>query len=584
MARSPLARMPLVQSLAGYTAKDLGADVVAGLLITATAIPLGVGFAVTAGLPPITGLYTSMLPLIIFGLFSSTRHVKIGFDAAAAAMIGSAIVPLATVAGVVDQQRLGSLVAVLALLTGAMLILAGALRVGFLADLLSMPLLLGYQAGIALSVIIGQLPRMLGYGVTGDSDVAKAVAIVRGLGESHGPTIAIGVACLALLAAGRRWAPEVPGALVALVVFTAGSWAFDWSERGIATIGALPSGLPRIAVPDPGVIGDDVGVVLGTAASLALVLASDTVIPSRAFAARGRYPVSANVDIGALGLAQVASACTGGVTASASYARSAICVRVGSRTQLSAIFGGLACAVLVATMTGVLALIPLAVLGAICVDACLRLIETRSFGRLWRLRRTECAIAVATAAIVLITDPLIAIGVAVGASILQVLVRTFRPAGSRLGQRDHFAGWYAISDHPDAVPADPAVVVYRWSGPLVFANAGRFRSRALAQCTDGVRTLVIDCGAVFDLDPTAVEMLTDLRRRLAERGISPVFAGPAPTIARTLRAAGLAEGEAGPYLFADVDTAVAVARHPDGLDLRDPDGDGVYELRLHDET
>ncbi|MDR1798352.1 MAG: STAS domain-containing protein [Bifidobacteriaceae bacterium] len=574
-----LQRIPLVQSLQGYTPKAFGADLTAAILITAAAVPLGIGFATTAGLPPITGLYSSVMTLIVFGLVSSSRHVKLGFDAMAAVLIGSTIVPLAMVNGQVDNAKLGSLVAILALLTGAILFLAGLARFGLLADLLSVSLLLGYQAGIALNVIIGQLPKMLGYKISGDTDVEKAIAVVKHLGETHWPTLVAGFGTWAALILLRRLWPGLPGAIVILIAAIAVSAVTHLDRHGVAVVGTLPKGLPTFGLPDFQLAQDNLGLLLGTAASLALVLAADTIIPSRAFASRGHYRVSANQDMAALGLAQMASAVSGGVTASASYARTAISARVGSKTQLSAVMGGLLMALLCATATGLLASLPVAVLGAICADAVSRLIELKTLRGLWQMRKREALLAVATCLLVLSTDPLLAIGVAVGASLVFYLAKAARPRQSLLGHRPGMTGWYPVNAFPDAAEVAPTISVFRWTAPLVFVNANTFRTKARAAAR-GRAWLLVDCTGMFDLDPSAIESVDGLLDDLADTGTQLAFSGPNPDVARMLRVSGLAArlGE-DPHVFVNLDTAVAALTDPSQAagTLRDDDGDGVWE-------
>jgi high affinity sulfate transporter 1 len=563
MLRGTWRRLPLVASLAGYRWALLRDDVAAGVLVTAVAVPLGVGFAEVAGVPPIIGLYTSMLPLAGYALLGSSRHVKIGLDASSAAMFAAALTPLAAGAGGAGTARHLALAATLAILVGVIVLLAGVLRLGVIGDLLSHPVLAGYQTGIALSVVIGQLPKLLGFSASGDTDVRKLADVVSKLDATSIRTLAIGASALVIMRLLRWRRPAVPAALLVLVVATVASALAGFDDHGIAILGSLPSGLPDLALPHVG-IGDVVDLV-PAAAGIALVTSADVILTSRSFAVRLGYRVSPSQDLIGLGAGNVLSGLTGGLSTSASYARTAISERTGSRTQVSSIVAALAMALVLVALTSPLRYVPQAVLGAVVVDAVLGLVDVRAFRRLWRVSRPELVVALATVIGVLVLGLLPAIGLAVAWSMLVILRRVIRAEDAVLGRRPGRADWFAIDRYADAV-AEPGLLVYRWDAPLFFGNAGVFRQRLLERLADtdrmtaetggtAVRWLVIDGSAISELDVTAVDMLRDLADDLDSRGIALVLVEPSGAERDLIERSGLVDRLGADRLFDDLESA-----------------------------
>ena len=511
-------------------------EVSAGLLVTVAAVPLAIGLADVAGVPPVAGLLTCIWPLVVFALLGSSPHLKLGMDASSALLI-AATVP-ALVAGSPDEYV--AVAAGLTLLSGGLILAAGVLRVGVVADLLSLPVLVGYTAGIAISVMISQLPRMLGYDATGGNDVQLLANTLGELGSAHGPTVATAAVSFAALVALRRALPAVPAGAVVLVVGIALSSLLDLAGRGVATVGTLPSGLPAPSIP--GASAATWGELIVPAVGVAIVIAADSMITSRSFATRLHYHLDTNRDLVGLGAANVASALTGGVAASASYSRTAIAERNGSRSQLAGVVAAGFMALVLLVLTGALAPTPLALLSAVVVDALVRLADPRAFAGLARVRRVEVGIAVLTTTGVLVVGLLPTILVAVGCVLLLALsdlVRAWR--GGREEPRHPRLGRF--------VPDDGVGPALRcaWHGPLVFLNVERFRRSVLDVTlrTPDLRTFVLDAGDVTMLDATAAGMLAELETAMRDRGIGLTVDGLAEPFARRLAASRVSDRRAG---------------------------------------
>jgi len=513
------ARLPILTSLRGYRRAWLPRDLTAGVLIVALAIPLSMGMAELAGMPPVAGLYSCILPLVAYAFFGSSPQLVVALDASTAAMLGAAVAPLA--GG--DPLRYAALAGGLTLLVGIVLLVAGAARLGLIADFLSEPVLLGYQAGLALVVTAGQLPRLLGVTVQADTTLGQYWELLAGLGDAQPWSAALGIAALLIVLLTRRLWPVVPGALVALVLGAAVVFAFDLESAGVAVLGEIPSGLPPLGVPD--VSWGDLRQLLPAAAAIALLAAADTLVSSRVFAARGRYSVDADRDLVGLGAANAVSALSGGIATSASAARTAVAESVGSRTQVAGLTAAALMVVVLLVLTGPLAYVPVAVLAAIVVAAVLRLIDLTALRTLSRVRRVELVIALAALVGVVAVGLLQGVVIAMGLSLLDFLWRTSRPHDAVLGRAPGRSGFHDITRARDATGV-PGTLVYRFDAPLFYANAERFRSRVLRLLDrhPGTRLEVLDASPIADIDVTAGRMLGELQGQLAADGVRLVVA------------------------------------------------------------
>lgn len=512
-------RLPVLTSLDGYRRSWVVPDLTAGLLIVAVAIPLSMGMAEVAGMPPIAGLYSCVLPLIAYAIFGSSRQLVIALDASTAAMLAAAVGGLA--GG--DPVRYAALAGATAVLVGAILIVAGTARLGIVADFLSEPVLLGYQAGLAMVVIASQLPRLLGIDVDATDTIPRFRETFGNLADANRPSVVIGVTVLVTMILTRRWRPAVPGALIGVVGATLTVALLDLQADGVVVLGALPSGLPPLALPDVSV--DDLVGLLPAAAAIALVAAADTLVSSRAFANRNGYEVNADRDLVGLGTANLSAGCSGGITTSASAARTAIAESVGSRSQIAGVSAAALMILVLLFLTGPLQNVPVPALAAVVIGAVLRLIEVRSLRTLWRVRRAEFAIAAAAFLGVAIFGVLEGVVVAMALSLLDFVGRTSRPHDAVLGRVSGRAGYHDVRRTGGRTTT--GVLVFRFDAPLFYANAARFRSRvwSLARRTKGLRLIVIDASAISDIDITAGRMLGELREEFGRRGVRLVVAG-----------------------------------------------------------
>ena len=519
---------PVFRSLDGYRWTWLPRDVTAGILVVAIAIPLSMGMAEVAGMPPIAGLYSCVLPLIAYALFGSSRQLVIALDASTAAMVALAVAPIA--GG--DTIRYAALAGLVAILVGLVLILAGSLRLGIAANLLSRPVLLGYQAGLAMVVIASQLPRLLGVTVRADDTLRRTIETVTGLGQTSFQTFVVGAMCLALVTVAAAWRLGAPAALVAVVGATVAVAIFPSTLGTVQVLGELPAGIPALHIPS--VTSADVWALLPISALIALLAAADTIVSSRAFAQRNGYDVDANRDLIGLGAANVASGLSGGITTSASAARTAVVEMVGGRSQLASVTAAGVMVIVLVFLTRPLENVPTAALAAVVIGAVLRLIEVRSLRALWRIRRSEFLIALTTAFGAVAFGLLEGIVIGVALTLVDFGVRRVRRRRYAPGLRDERkAGAPAVGS-----PTEP---VYRFTGALYFANALRFRDGALQliESTPRAGRLIVDASAIPDIDATAVEMLADLVDELERRGVALMLVGLALSVRQVLSRAAL---------------------------------------------
>jgi SulP family sulfate permease len=567
--------LPGVAHLRGYERGWLRGDLVAGVTVAAYLVPQVMAYAEIAGLPPVAGLWAITGSLVVYAVLGSSRQLSVGPESTTALLTASAIAPLA--AG--DPGRYAALAAALAGMVGAVCLVARLVRFGFLADLLSKPVLVGYMAGVAVLMIVGQLGKVTGVGVDGDSVIGEVASFVRGLGDADPATVLLAAAVLAVLLVGGRLLPSTPMPLVAVLLATAAVALWDLRNDGVRVVGEIPRGLPVPGVPDVGLA--ELGALLLPALGVSIVGYTDNVLTGRAFAARNRYDVDANSELLALGAANVAAGALQGFPVSSSGSRTVIGDSLGSRSQLYS----LVCLALVVAsllfLGPVLALFPTAALGALVVYAALRLVDVAEFRRLARFRRSELVLALATLVGVLAADILYGVLVAVGLSVLDLLRRVARPHDGVLGYAPGVAGMHDIEDYPDARQV-PGLVVYRYDSPLFFANAQDFRRRALDALDDGegpVEWLILNAEANVEVDLTAIDALDELRTELDERGIVLALARVKQELREDLAASGFLDRVGEERVFFTLPTAVAAyvewytSKHghpPPGVDIPPP--------------
>ena len=543
-------RWPVLRSLDGYRASWVRRDLTAGVLIVAIAIPLSMGMAEVAGMPAVAGLYSCVVPLIAYAMFGSSRQLVIALDASTAALLGASVASLA--GG--DPMRYATLAAAMSVLAGLILLGAGLLRFGFVANFLSEPVLLGYQAGLAVVVIASQLPKMTGITVDATSTLGIYLDVVGHLGAANLATVLVALGTMGIWIGVRRWRPTLPGALIALVAATAVVALFDLTSRGVAVLGEIPGGFPPFAVPD--VSWSDLRRLLGPAAAIALLAAADTLVSSRAFAARGGYSVDGNADLIGLGVANAGAGLTGGITVSASAARTAVAESVGSRSQVAGLTAAVLMLIVLVALTPLLTNVPNATLGAVVTVAVARLIEVGNLRHLWRVRRTEFLIAAIALLGVVLIGVLEGVLVATALSLIDFLRRASSPHDAVLGRVPGREGYHDVQRNPTAL-TDEGVMVYRFDAPLFYANAERFRARVRRLVRRrGASWVVIEAASMPDVDASAARMLSELEQELHEQGVTLVFADPVGAVRDMFERAGLTAQLGDGRIFDTIQAAV----------------------------
>ena len=517
--------LPGFEVLARYDRRWLRDDVLAGLVLTALLIPAGIGYAQVSGLPPVTGLYATIVPLLVYAVVGPSRILVLGPDSSLAPIVGASILPLA--AG--DPDRAVALAGVLAILMGAFLVIGSLLRLGFVTDLLSKPIRIGYLNGIALVVIVGQLAALLGFSVEADGLVGDARAVVAGVLDGLGdPTVvAIGVMALAVMLVLRVVAPRVPGVLVAVAGSMIGVAVFGLRNE-VPVVGALPRGLPTPALG--GLDWGDVISLIGPAAGIALIAFADTGVLSRTFASRRGESVSGTDEMRGLGLSNVASGIFGGFPVAASMSRTPVAERAGARTQLCGVVGALLIVGFIVLTPNLTSYLPRSVLAAVVIVAAASLIDVR--GMIWLLRvdRVDGLLSVAALLGVALIGVLQGIVVAIALSFVALVDRSWRPYRAELGQITGLRGYHDLSRHPEGHRV-PGIIIVRFDAPLFFANAGMFgvwvRSVVDAGADAGaipIRHIVLAAEPITDIDSTAIDEIVALDDHLAAEGIELVFA------------------------------------------------------------
>jgi len=514
---------PGLRQLSSYQRGWLSKDLVAGLVLTALLVPQGMAYAELAGLPPITGLYTSILCLVGYAIFGPSRILVLGPGSSLGPMIAATIIPIVGANG--DPQRAVALASMMALLVGAMTVLAGVAKLGFVADLLSKPTQIGYLNGLALTIFVGQLPKLFGFSVDADGFIPEAVGFVKGLadGETVAAALTVGLLALVLIFVLGRLVPKIPAVLVAVVVSILVANAFDLADRGVSLVGPLPKGFPPLTVPSVGL--SDMALLVGGAVGIAVVSLADTISTSSAFAARTGQEVDGNREMIGIGAANIGAGFFQGFPVSTSGSRTAVAEQAGARTQLTGLVGAVAITLMLVLVPGLLQNLPQPTLAAVVITASLSLADVPGTVRLWRQRRTEFVLSMAAFAGVALLGVLPGIAIAVALSIGNVFRRAWWPYQTVMGRVPGMPGYHDVASYPDAERL-PGCVLFRFDAPLFFANAGTFRDqvRRLARSEPTPRWIVVAAEPITDVDTTAADMLEDLDEALNAEGISLVFA------------------------------------------------------------
>ena len=514
--------IPGLSTVRTYQRRWLAKDLVAGLVLTALLVPQGMAYAELAGLPAVTGLYTSILCLLGYAIFGPSRILVLGPDSALGPMIAATILPLAGANG--DPVRAIALASLLALFVGAFLIFAGFAKLGFIADLLSKPTQIGYMNGLALTIVIGQLPKLFGFSVDADGLIRELTAFIQNVGEKTVPAaLTVGVLALITIMALQNWLPKIPAVLIAVVLSIAAAAVFDLASHGVKLVGTLPQGFPPFTVPNVSV--GDLPLLIGGALGIALVSMTDTISTASVFGARNNQEIDANQEMVGIGAANVAAGLFQGFPVSTSGSRTAVAEQSGAKTQLTGIVGAVAITVMLLFVPGILKDLPQSTLAAVVIAAALSLADIKATVRLWRQARIECLMSIGAFLGVALLGVLPGIGLAVALSILNVFRRAWWPYQTQLGKVEGMRGLHDVNSYPEAQQLD-GLLVYRFDAPLFFANSRNFRDviRKMAASVPTPRWIVLAAEPVTDIDTTAADMLEDLDAELTGHNIELVFA------------------------------------------------------------
>jgi high affinity sulfate transporter 1 len=515
--------VPGVEMLKRYRREWLAKDVVAGLVLTALLVPQGMAYAELAGLPAITGLYTSILCLIGYALFGPSKILVLGPDSSLGPMIAATLLPLVGAGG--DPAKAVALASLLALMVGAIMVLAGAGHLGFVADLLSKPTVIGYMNGLAITILVGQLPKLFGFSIDADGFIPELVGFVDGLvdGDTVAAALAIGLFGLVLMAVLQRWLPKIPGVLVAVVASILIATAADLASHGVSLVGALPQGFPPFTVPRASL--GDLGLLFLGALGIALVSLTDTISTATSFAARSGDEIDGDHEMIGIGAANIAAGFFQGFPVSTSGSRTAVAEQAGAKTQVTGLVGALAITLILLVAPGLLKNLPQPTLAAVVIIASVSLADIAGLRRLLEQRWMEFVLAMIAFLGVVLLGVLPGILVAIALSIGRVFNKTWWPYQAVLGRVEGLPGYHDVSSYPHAERL-PGLVIFRFDAPLIFANARTFREqiRRLARHEPGLHWIVVAAEPITDVDTTAADMLADLDEDLNARGVSIVFA------------------------------------------------------------
>jgi len=525
--------MPGLPELLNYNRKPLKRDLIAGLSVAAVSLPVSIAYAQLAGFPPVAGLYSTILPMIVYAFFGSSRQLIVGPDAATCAMITAALTPLAAADG--NPVYYHALAVSLTLFTGFFCILAGRFHLGFLADLLSRSILIGLMNGVAISIIVGQLGKVFGVNVAGKNVVRQLILFFSQARGLHLPTLLLSIGLFLLYMILIRFWRKGPLALIVVAAAIIAGFAFDLTGKGVAVVGAIPSALPRLQWP--ALSPESWGTLLPSAAALAFISFSSATLTGRSFAAKNGYDIDSNREFIALGVADIASALSQGFAVSGADSRTAVNDAAGGKTRMAQIFAALAILSALLTLTSPLGRLPTAALGVVLIVSAIGLIDFKTFIKLGKVSASEFRIALVTLLAVAVVGVMQGILLAVLLALIRFLTRTARPVDYRLGLIESQGDFYEIEHYPEAKEI-PGLLFYRFEASLIFFNAGYFKQRVTELVETSaipVRWVVIDGRSMNNIDLTGALMLYDLSKTLAERGIVMALTGRTEQIMKWMR-------------------------------------------------
>ena len=545
--------LPGIASLTEYRLGWLRHDIVAGVVLITMLVPVGIAYATASGVPGVYGLYATIIPLLAYAVFGPSRILVLGPDSSLAPIILAVV--LAQSGG--DPMHAAAIAGAMALVSGLICVLAGLFKLGFITELLSKPIRYGYMNGIALTVMISQVPKALGFSIDAEGPLRSAWAITRSIwsGAVNWPSFAIGVSVLAiiLLLKGNKL---LPGVLIAVIGATLVVGLFDLSSSGVAVLGSLPQGLPSFALP--WIELADLGPVLVSGGAVALVAFADTSVLSRAYAAKLGHSVNPNQEMVGLGAANLAAGLFQGFPISSSSSRTPVAEAAGAKTQLTGVVGALGVAALLVAAPDLLRHLPTPALAAVVIASAIGLVEVEDLRRIWRIQRWEFWLSILCLVGVAVLGAVPGIGLAIVVAVIEFLWDGWRPHSAVLGRAEGVRGYHDITRYPDA-GLIPGLVLFRWDAPLFFANGELFQERihaAIAQSPTKVRRVVVAAEPVTSVDVTAADALAELDDMLRKDGIELAFAELKDPVKDKLRRFGLYERFDERGFFLTIESAV----------------------------
>ena len=545
--------MPGIRAIRTYDRAWLAKDLIAGIVLCALLVPQGMAYAELAGLPAITGLYTTVVCLFAYAALGPSPYLVLGPDSSLGPMIAAVILPLA--AG--DEAYAIALAGMLALLVGLICTGAGFARMGFIADLLSAPVRVGYLAGLAVTIFVGQLPKLFGFSTDADSFMGEIVAFLQNLDQTNVYALAVGLLCLVIILGLKRRKPTWPGILIAVLAAILISTVFDLAAKGVDTVGVLPQGFPAPSFPRVDLA--DIPVLAAAAIGISLVAIGDTISTSAGFATRRGDEIDSDQEMVGIGAANLGAGLFSGFPVSTSGSRTAVAEQSGAKTQLTGVVAGLLVLAMLLFVPGLVQNLPQPALAAIVITAAISLFDLKALQRLYAMRKSEFALAVICALGVIVVGVLEGIVIAVVVAIFQAFERSWRPNIAVLGEPEGVDGYHDIRRYPDAAPI-PGLLMIRWDAPLFFANANIFRNtvrKELAKMDPKPYWVLVAAEPVTDVDTTAAEILVDLDEELNASDIHLAFAELKEPVKEEIVRYGLLDTIDYRHFYPTLETAVA---------------------------
>ena len=541
---------PGLRHLLEYRREWLGIDLVAGVSVAAVAVPTAIAYAQLIGFEPIVGLYAAILPLVAYALFGTSRQLIVNPDAATCAIFAATVLPLA--AG--DSDALRSLSMALAVLTGLVCIAAGIFRLGFLADFLAKPILVGYLNGVAISILVGQVGKVVGFPMHSRGIIQMLIELGGKLHQIHLPTLAVGLTTLAVIMASKRLWPRAPAPLLATVAAVALVYGLGLKDRGVAVVGELPAGLPGLNWPK--FDAENLKLLLGGAVGVALVSFSSGMVTARSFAARNRYDIDVDQEFIALGACQIASGLSQGFAVTGADSRTAVNDAMGGKSQMVGLIAAATMAAVLFFLTEPIRYLPVAALGAVLIVAAIGLFDIGALRKMWRVNRAECFLSLFTMVGVIWLDLLQGILLAVGSALLLLITRVSRPPDTLLGRAPGMRGWLDMA-HTVEATTPTGLIVYRFGSGIVFFNAGYFKKRVMELIAGhpDIQWFILDGSTINTVDVTGAEMLESLVGELASSGVRFGLANVQHGVRNNLERAGILERIGAEFIFPTLNTA-----------------------------